>query len=292
MEIKYITEFVHLAQTCSFQETAADLYISQSSLTRHIQAIEQELGVPLFNRSTRKVVLNKYGEAFYAYAKRITDAYEDYTNVIRSLRSQNDQSLNIGTLGFVNFYGLYESLERFQVCYPHIKYRVIEERRDTELKRKLESGEFSFVFTSNYSQYPDFVRILWRRDDLVLAVPEKHPLARHDTVTLDQLMGYEILLHGPPIDYSNFFAACKKFSFQPQVNYVSFSTTIASLVAREQGISVINRLMCPTDVQGIKILPIVPRLSFNIFCIYPLERRLSQAEKEFLSFIAGNGEDG
>jgi DNA-binding transcriptional LysR family regulator len=58
MEIDYWREFVVLAQTCNFQETAEILYSSQSTLSKHIQCIEAELGIPLFDRTTRKVKLS------------------------------------------------------------------------------------------------------------------------------------------------------------------------------------------------------------------------------------------
>ena len=58
MELKYIREFVSLAETSNYFETAERLFITTSSLSRHIKALEEELGMPLFDRTTRKVVLN------------------------------------------------------------------------------------------------------------------------------------------------------------------------------------------------------------------------------------------
>lgn len=61
MEIKYLSEFVTLAKTKNYMEAADILYISQSSLSKHIQSIERELGVTLFDRSTRRVKLSADG---------------------------------------------------------------------------------------------------------------------------------------------------------------------------------------------------------------------------------------
>ena len=69
MEIEYIKEFVVLAETENYLEAAESLFISQSTLSKHIKIIEKELDVQLFDRTTRKVHLNKYGKMFLKYAK-------------------------------------------------------------------------------------------------------------------------------------------------------------------------------------------------------------------------------
>ena len=64
MELSYIREFVVLAETGNYLEAADTLFIAQSSLSRHIKSIEMDLGAPLFDRTTRKVSLNGFGQAF------------------------------------------------------------------------------------------------------------------------------------------------------------------------------------------------------------------------------------
>ena len=68
MEIEYIKEFVVLAETENYLEAAESLFISQSTLSKHIKIIEKELDVQLFDRTTRKVHLNKYRKMFLKYA--------------------------------------------------------------------------------------------------------------------------------------------------------------------------------------------------------------------------------
>ena len=64
MDLNYIREFVVLANTCNYMEAAEQLFISQSALSRHIKNLEEELGVSLFDRSTRSVTLNAFGMLF------------------------------------------------------------------------------------------------------------------------------------------------------------------------------------------------------------------------------------
>ncbi|MCD8018868.1 MAG: LysR family transcriptional regulator [Clostridiales bacterium] len=71
METKYIQEFLVLAEMESSYAAAEKLFVSQSTLVRHIQGIEDEFGVPLFNRSKRGFVLNDAGRIFVDCAKKI-----------------------------------------------------------------------------------------------------------------------------------------------------------------------------------------------------------------------------
>jgi DNA-binding transcriptional LysR family regulator len=75
MDTRYISEFVSLAETLSYSRTAHDLHLSQSSLSRHIQMMEKELG-PLFIRSTRRIELSPGGRIYLPWAKKITAAQQ------------------------------------------------------------------------------------------------------------------------------------------------------------------------------------------------------------------------
>ena len=88
MELSYIREFVVLAETGNYLEAADALFIAQSSLSRHIKSIELDLGSPLFDRTTRKVVLNGFGQAFLAICQnRWWKIQEEYENVLQSYLS-------------------------------------------------------------------------------------------------------------------------------------------------------------------------------------------------------------
>ena len=82
MELNYLREFVALAQTCHYQETADRLFISQPSLSKHIKTMEAELGAELFKRTSRRVELSEFGRAFLPYAQRIAAVQEEYTGTL------------------------------------------------------------------------------------------------------------------------------------------------------------------------------------------------------------------
>jgi DNA-binding transcriptional LysR family regulator len=72
LEIEFIKEFVILAETGNYLKAADLLFISQPALSRHIMSLEKQLGVALFNRTTRSLELSEYGRRFLPYAREIS----------------------------------------------------------------------------------------------------------------------------------------------------------------------------------------------------------------------------
>ena len=71
MNTEFLKEFVVLAETKNFWEASERLYMNQSTLSKHIKSLENELGVELFTRTTRRVELTSYGQTFLPYARTI-----------------------------------------------------------------------------------------------------------------------------------------------------------------------------------------------------------------------------
>ena len=88
MEMRLLQEFASLVETKSFQITSEYMNISQSTLTKHIQKLENEMGVSLFDRTTRSVKLSEYGSTYYFYAKEMVKLYEEGNAAIATLLSQ------------------------------------------------------------------------------------------------------------------------------------------------------------------------------------------------------------
>lgn len=114
MEIGYIKEFVVLAETGSFLEAADRLFISQSSLSKHIKNIERELGAPLFNRTTRKVELSEFGQMFLPYANQIVRVQNEYTTAFFNKLESTRVTVTIGSIPPLAPYNITDVLARFK----------------------------------------------------------------------------------------------------------------------------------------------------------------------------------
>ncbi len=124
MNIKTLKQFLALAETLHFGRASDECHISISALSRNIRQLEDELGVALFNRDNRTVVLTREGQKFLNYARDTSSQW----NLIRHELTDNSDQLS----GEVSLYGsvtasysfLYELLRRFRVAYPAIEIKL------------------------------------------------------------------------------------------------------------------------------------------------------------------------
>lgn len=126
MDIMRLREFTVLAETRKYSAAARQLHISQSALTRHIQALEGELGHPLFLRTTRETELSEYGKVYLPFAKRIADEHDRALASLRSWERDRQIRVSIGVAHTPDLYHAIDYIIRFQRAYPHVPIRVTE----------------------------------------------------------------------------------------------------------------------------------------------------------------------
>src|SRR5512139_1451809 len=105
MEIRQIQYFLSVVETGSFTAAADEHYISQSSLSKIIIALEKEIEVPLFDRSKRRVFLTEAGEAFLGHARKLDATYKAMLVEIDGYKSITD-SFSIASIPILTQYGI------------------------------------------------------------------------------------------------------------------------------------------------------------------------------------------
>ena len=111
MNIEYLRAFTKLAISNNYTKTAADLFISQPALTKQIKSLEQQLGVELFERTSRSVALSPMGREFLPYAQRILAEYDAAINHIADYHSKSINQISLGTHMFFPIWDL-------RICCP------------------------------------------------------------------------------------------------------------------------------------------------------------------------------
>jgi DNA-binding transcriptional LysR family regulator len=290
METGFIKEFIVLAETCNFQEAAERSYISLSSLSKHIKALEKELGFPLFDRTTRSVKLNEYGLKFYEYALQMIRLYDECGGALNKLGSANDNHLAIGFLPRFEQCGIVETLSDFSKSHPRISLHMVASNHAKELLRR---RKLNIVFDDDACQKDrDIERLLFKTDHLVAVLPLEHPLSQEGHVTIEQLREQDFVMHSDTPEetsakFQDYRKLCLSAGFEPNVIMTaSFTSTVVKLVKRGRGIAIMNRMFVPaTLLSDVAIVDIHPFLSSSIYIIYLKNNAMSPAEKEFLRYI-------
>ncbi len=289
MDLKLLREFIVLARTCNYQEAAELLFISQSSLSKHIHHLEAEIGVPLFERTTRSVRLSEYGDSFNDYAQRIIKLYDEFGKSVTNIRSHKENNLSVGFMPMVGHYGIVELLAIYAKEHPNVNLNMVEQKNTSDLMEQLSSEKCEAIFTAQYIKNdPNSCKLLYKTDDLVVLFPKDHPMANRESVTFSQLRDLNFIMHSSaPMEAEHVRQLCAKAGFEPKVIMtISFSTTITRLVSQGIGICVLNRMqLSDENYPGITMVRIDPPSPFNIYVLYLKKNKRHYATADFLNYV-------
>jgi DNA-binding transcriptional LysR family regulator len=287
MEINYIKEFVHLADVGNFLTAAEDLFISQSSLSKHVKALESELGTPLFNRTTRKVRLTEAGNLFLKYAKEIAKQQDEYTIALSNLLARRDDSFTIGVFPTIAQYDITDIIFTYQRKNPSMKPNIF--MGDTyELKKKLDEGSLDLAFLREIDTPEDYYRIYFRSDKMVAVVPVNHPLAQNSSIHLSQLKGEDLcVLAQNTFLYDLCKKECLNAGFDMKVFFSGHHlTNIADFVTKGEAIALITEGQTKfMRNPNIKVLDIEPTIEMDINLCYTSDHPVNSATRLFINTV-------
>ncbi|MBW5446443.1 LysR family transcriptional regulator [Cohnella sp. CFH 77786] len=183
MELLQLQYFLEVARLEHVTEAARSLHVTQSSLSKTIQRLEEDLGVPLFDRVGRKLRLNAFGNSFLRRAERALFELEQGKQEIRDLSSPEHGTLKLA----VNTAGtLPHILREFRKKRPHIQF-LVQMLTTEEMVSLLHRGEVDFCLSSPPIEEDDIECQIVFLDPILVAVPMGHRLAGRSSVSLTEL---------------------------------------------------------------------------------------------------------
>ena len=289
MNTAHIIEFLSLAQTRNFQESAYDLNISQSALSKHIQLLEAELGCSLFTRTTRHVSLNEYGELFYNFALRYQELFRDYQSNLNRIRLQDERSLSVAYDPVMGSYDIIDLLSSFAQEHPQITLNMVESRQATEL---LHSNNCNYVVAIRPDHPSGNVECIpYMTDHLCVIVPSGHPFASLDSVSVEQLKNETFIAYNDSFgDLNCFFQLCQQNDVTPaNVIRTIFKTNAIKMVRHGVGVSVLSYRQARDsemlDTTNTKIIDLAPKCEFTICFMRLRNHRRTPSEQAFGEYV-------
>lgn len=188
MNLEELRWFVVLAETEHVTDAAAELAVSQPTLSRALARFEREAGAPLFDRVNRRLRLNAYGQIMLEHAKRSIAEMRSARDRIAALRDPDTGRVRLAFLHSLASWYVPEQLRRFRETAPAVGFDLVQGPAH-EITQKVLDGQIDIAITAPRPASPDFG---WRRlyvDQLCLAVPHGHRLADRAKVRLSAAAG-------------------------------------------------------------------------------------------------------
>ena len=285
MDIDYLHEFVVLAGTGNYMEAADRLFLTQSSLTRHIQKLEADLGVTLFDRTTRRIELNQYGRLFLPYAEQIALLQKDYTTAFCNELNRERGTIRIGAIPVMAQYHITDILARFQQ--ENRNYMLdIQEADSLQLIQMLREERIDFaVIRESDDASSSFRKIPITQDTLAALMPKNHPLAGSGHIELKQLYRDSFLLLGrDTFMYSLCVRECRTAGFEPHIAFTSNRVdNIIGLVSKGMGVGLLTkRPVMSANHSDIAVVDVLPAITTTISLAYLPDKKLTAPQQQLV----------
>lgn len=191
MEVRQLQIFRALAEELNFTRTAERVHTVQSNVTAQIKALEEELGVPLFDRLGRRVTLTDAGRRFQPFAEQALAAMEQGE---RAICNEPSGPLRISAPESILTYRLPIVLRNFRRKFPHVEISF-RSHIETTLAIELETGKLDLVINMcDHPANPAHKSLPFHTERIFLLAEPHHPLAKRRTIKPSDLAGQQLLL--------------------------------------------------------------------------------------------------
>lgn len=289
MELRNLKTFVHVAQTGSFSKTAQLLQYAQSTITAHIDALEQELGVPLFIRHGKRFALSPEGQQMLDYAYRLL-ALESEASAHFTHGGEPAGVLRVGMLESISASSYAEFCASYLRSYPKVHLQVLI-GTTLELMDKLEKGLLDLIITLDVPVLnPAFITLLRHPVTICFFAAAGSSLAQKSNLEMPDLLQEPFLLTERGCNYRRVFEdwlAIQNYTIK-DVLEIGHTQILIDCVAQGLGVSLLPAFNLTQAVSSGQVCILqVPdcRIELQIQVLAAKKQWMSPAKQRFAELM-------
>ena len=249
--IKQLKYLCAVAEHRHFSKAAAACHVSQSTLSAAIAELESQLGVKVFERNKKTVLITSLGEKLLAQARIVLGDVEDFVGIARAHEAPLVGDLRLGVIPTIGPFLLPAILSDLRKSFDRLKL-YLKEEMSAELVQQLQQGQLDLIILAFPFPLPDMETVSLFKDEFLLCLPPGHELEKVQQVKLHQLRGQSLLLleEGHCLrDHA--LEACKLESADTNLVYQGTSLhTLVQMVANGLGMTLLPAMSVDANVLG------------------------------------------
>lgn len=259
LDLRSLECFIAVAEELSFAKAAAHLSLSQPPLTKRIQMLEAELGVSLFERSTRSVRLTRAGSVMLREARVLLDQSLAMQRAVQCAEASEAGTLRLGFISTAFLGVILPRLPELTARLGAVEY-VWSELTSPQQVIALRDGRIDLAFVHTPLDHKGLEHRVVLREHFVTALSERHPLAGRDAIHLSELAS-ELFTFFPrevaPDYHDMVLAACRAAGFSPRIqHYARHFLSLLLLPASGAGVCIVPASAAILSIPGLKLVPI------------------------------------
>ncbi|MGU3473718.1 LysR family transcriptional regulator [Paenibacillus sp. D51F] len=288
MEIRHLHYLLEIAKQQNITKAAEALHLTQPTLSKIVKAMEDELGVPLFDRSSKQLRLTDAGTAAIKRVPSVLRAVQDVRTAIDDVARLKVGSISIGLPPVIGSVFFPRVVSPFQQLYPDVSFQMAEEGAK-KIEAMLMGGDLDIGVVVGPVDEEAFHAIPFIRQRLALAVHESHPLADRSSVSMGDLEQEAFILfaYGFAVR-QHVLRACQAAGYEPRIVHSSSQWDLmAEMVGAGAGITILPDPICSKiSDPRIRIIglddPVIP---WDLDVIWPRDKYVSHSVRMFIQFI-------
>ncbi|MGE7718380.1 LysR family transcriptional regulator [Priestia megaterium] len=285
MDIKQLIYFLTIAEEGNISKAAERLHMAQPPLSQQLKLLEEELGVILFERNTRRMKITDAGQLLQSRAQQIIELMEKTSKELNDLKEGSQGVLSIGTISSAGETLVPIVVQDFHKAYPGVDFRI-KESSTFEILELVKRGvvEVGVIRTPFNLETFDYISL--PEEPMMAAAMDSLLDMNKTSMSLDELKGKPLLFHNRYAN--NIEEACRKSGFEPKVKCrIDDTRTMLNWASSGMGIALIPRdMMTLIPDSNLRFIEIKDQtLATKIIIIWKKNHYLSTPARHFLEFF-------
>ncbi|MFC5712972.1 LysR family transcriptional regulator [Thalassorhabdus alkalitolerans] len=287
MDIRHLEYFSEVAKHLSFTKASQTLHVSQPSISKAIKNLEEELGVPLFYRSSKQLDLTDAGQAVLTNAQTVLAAFRNLTTELNDVMDLKSGEVKIGIPPIVGAAFFSKLISHYKELYPLVKI-TLTEVGTKKIKQGVKEGSLDIGLICTlpaHSSSFEVVNVL--QDPLELVVYKDHPLSKKGDVSFSELADEPFVLYRKDFSlYDQIINECSKHNFHPNIVCESSQKDfLLGMVEAKLGVALLPSRIC-RDINNKEVTSIPlsgSAINLELGMIWKKDKYLSFAVREFVT---------
>lgn len=303
MRIEFLKEAISIANSNNFQESADEQFVSQAGISRQIKALENELGVDLFNRSTKNVQITEAGQLAMPYLEEMAKLYENLLYDTSDQRKAHKDTLRVAYSTTARLTDMTSIIAAARKEEHDVDYKFVS-TADRQIARLVFQSKLDAGCVSQYDMPVNvsLASLKLMTDEILLAVRDDSPLAGKAVLSIQELQNVDFIAYREHAAANHkFLQLCQNAGFTPNISlYTTNCSDINKLVDAGFGVGIQMRstYKIGMNLEPLRVccIPLKEDTSIDYFLIYDQNNRkealhdLVERVKEKLRIMNG-GED-
>ena len=271
MNIRDLEYLVALAEHKHFRRAADACHVSQPTLSGQIRKLEDELGIILLERTSRKVLFTQSGLLLVDQAKTVLREVKLLKEMASNQGKEMTGPLHVGVIPTIGPYLMPHIVPALQNAFPDLEL-FLYEAQTHQLLEQLETGRLDCAIVASVRETEPFIEVPLFKERMLLAVAENHPWAKEQAIPMSMLKDHEMLmlddghcLRNQALGYCFTAGAKENSHFQ-----ATSLETLRNMVAANAGMTLMPELAVLSEGErgGVKYLPCQPEPSRDVILVY------------------------